>query len=296
MRDWIGYWYYFSCSLRANDGYINGREAILRMPFIMLLSKVTALLIALSFLIGANSALLVIPERAKQHRDHTAEAKRYIDMIQNAFYGSSGTFHQWIIGAVAQMYSSHENSSSTSPTPASGPEVPPTPANSPSLCRRGPGRRPVSHSKSPCKARRPASAVNPPGRGSPLDWTQMATQFDESYSYTVPDTCHYVGKEFKCSIPIQGHVASIVRLLKIYSLPINIRLVDRGPYGVYFDLIFSHETVMSLIELFDFESEDIIADNIKLDELFSYSSGSSREEPSHCVVSFISVRVVPHGM
>ena len=35
--------------------------------------------------------------------------------------------------------------------------------------------------------------------------------------------------------------------------------------------------------------------DVKVDELFSYSSGSLREEPSHCVVSFTSVRVVPHG-
>ena len=73
-----------------------------------------------------------------------------------------------------------------------------------------------------------------------------------------PDTCRFVGKQFKCSIPVQGHVASILLLLKIYNLPINIRLIDRGPYGVHFDLIFSHKTVMNLIELFDSEPEDVI--------------------------------------
>ena len=91
----------------------------------------------------------------------------------------------------------------------------------------------------------------------------MASQFDESFTYSVPDTCRYAGKDFKCSVPIQGHVANILRLLKIYNLPINIRLVDCGPYGVHFDLIFSHETVMSLIELFDSEQEDILVDNLK---------------------------------
>ena len=245
----------------------------------MLFSKLAVLLLVALLHLSRQIAwerALKMAESAQQRQEST---KRQVKLINNTLYGS-GTRHEKVLGAFVQSQpgaSVDHSASAASTTPS--PVIPATPANSPVFCRKGPGRRPVSHGDPSCRTRRPSSAEHSPSRGSfldqdcsrqlrngnrdNLDWTRMADQFAQSFDYSVPDTCRFAGKQFRCSIPVQGHAVSILRLLKIYSLPINIRLVDRGPYGVHFDLVFSHETVLSLIELFDSEEEHVIVNNIK---------------------------------
>ena len=87
-----------------------------------------------------------------------------------------------------------------------------------------------------------------------LNWLRLAREYNSSFDYDFPDTCRYTSRSFCCMIPLPGHLATILRTLTMYDLRYQIKMADRGPYGLHLDFLLNLEDVVNLMDLFSAES------------------------------------------
>ena len=87
-----------------------------------------------------------------------------------------------------------------------------------------------------------------------LNWLRLAREYNSSFDYDFPDTCRYTSRSFRCTIPLPGHLATILRTLTMYNLRYQIKMADRGPYGLHLDFLLNLEDVVNLMDLFSAES------------------------------------------
>ena len=87
-----------------------------------------------------------------------------------------------------------------------------------------------------------------------LNWLRLAREYNSSFDYDFPDTCRYTSRSFRCTIPLPGHLATILRTLTMYDLRYQIKMADRGPYGLHLDFLLNLEDVVNLMDLFSTES------------------------------------------
>ena len=87
-----------------------------------------------------------------------------------------------------------------------------------------------------------------------LNWLRLAREYNSSFDYDFPDTCRYTSRSFRCMIPLPGHLATILRTLTMYDLLYQIKMANRGPYGLHLDFLLNLEDVVNLMDLFSAES------------------------------------------
>ena len=87
-----------------------------------------------------------------------------------------------------------------------------------------------------------------------LNWLRLAREYNSSFDYDFPDTCRYTSRSFHCTIPLPGHLATILHTLTMYDLRYQIKMADRGPYGLHLDFLMNLEDVVNLMDLFSAES------------------------------------------
>ena len=87
-----------------------------------------------------------------------------------------------------------------------------------------------------------------------LNWLWLAREYNSSFDYDFPDTCWYTSRSFRCTIQLPGHLATILRTLTMYDLRYQIKMADRGPYGLHLDFLLNLEDVVNLMDLFSAES------------------------------------------
>ena len=58
----------------------------------------------------------------------------------------------------------------------------------------------------------------------------------------------------RCTIPLPGHLATILHTLSFYDLWYQIKMADRGPYGLHLDFLMNLNDVVTLMDLFSAES------------------------------------------
>ena len=87
-----------------------------------------------------------------------------------------------------------------------------------------------------------------------LNWLRLAREYNSSFDYDFPDTCRYTSRSFPCTIPLPGHLATILRTLTMYDLRYQIKMADRGPYGLHLDFLLNLKDVVNLMDLFSAES------------------------------------------
>ena len=87
-----------------------------------------------------------------------------------------------------------------------------------------------------------------------LNWLRLAREYNESFEYDFPDTCRYTTNAFRCTVPLSGHLATILRTLTFYDLHYQLKVSDRGPYGLHLDFIMNLNDVANLMDLFSAES------------------------------------------
>ena len=51
-----------------------------------------------------------------------------------------------------------------------------------------------------------------------LNWLRLAREYNSSFDYDFPDTCQYTSTSFQCTIPLPGHLATILHTLSFYDL------------------------------------------------------------------------------
>ena len=59
---------------------------------------------------------------------------------------------------------------------------------------------------------------------------------------------------FHCTVPLPGHLAMILRTLRFYDLHYQMKVSDRGPYGLHLDFIMNLNDVANVMDLFSVES------------------------------------------
>ena len=87
-----------------------------------------------------------------------------------------------------------------------------------------------------------------------LNWLRLAREYNSSFDYDFPDTCRYTSTSFRCTIPLPGHLATILHTLSFYDLWYQIKMADRGPYGLHLDFLMNLNDVVTLMDLFSAES------------------------------------------
>ena len=87
-----------------------------------------------------------------------------------------------------------------------------------------------------------------------LNWLRLAREYNSSFEYDFPDTCRYTSASFRCTIPLPGHLATILCTLSFYDLRYQIKMADRGPYGLHLDFLMNLNDVVTLMDLFSAES------------------------------------------
>ena len=87
-----------------------------------------------------------------------------------------------------------------------------------------------------------------------LNWLRLAREYNSSFDYNFPDTCRYTSTSFPCTIPLPGHLATILCTLSVYDLQYQIKMADRGPYGLHLDFLMNLNDVVTLMDLFSAES------------------------------------------
>ena len=93
------------------------------------------------------------------------------------------------------------------------------------------------------------TGVSRPSTGS--DWQGNTTR-PSSTTFLIP--CRYTSRSFCCTIPLPGHLATILHTLTMYDLRYQIKMADRGPYGLHLDFLLNLEDVVNLMDLFSAES------------------------------------------
>ena len=87
-----------------------------------------------------------------------------------------------------------------------------------------------------------------------LNWLRLAREYNSSFDYDFPDTCRYTSTSFWCTIPLPGHLATILCTLSFYDLRYQIKMADRGPCGLHLDFLMNLHDVVTLMDLFSAES------------------------------------------
>ena len=87
-----------------------------------------------------------------------------------------------------------------------------------------------------------------------LNWLRLAREYNSSFDYDFPDTCRYTNTSFRCTIPLPGHLATILHTLSFYDLWYQIKMADRGPYCLHLDFLMNLNDVVTLMDLFSAES------------------------------------------
>ena len=87
-----------------------------------------------------------------------------------------------------------------------------------------------------------------------LNWLHLAREYNASFNYDFPDTCRYTTNAFRCTVPLSGHLATILRTLTFYDLHYQIKVSDWGPHGLHLDFIMNLNNVANLMDLFSAES------------------------------------------
>ena len=87
-----------------------------------------------------------------------------------------------------------------------------------------------------------------------LNWLRLAREYNSLFDYNFPDTCRYTSTSFQCTIPLPGHLATILLTLSFYDLRYQIKMADRGPYGLHLDFLMNLNDVVILMDLFSAES------------------------------------------
>ena len=87
-----------------------------------------------------------------------------------------------------------------------------------------------------------------------LNWLRLAREYNSLFEYDFPDTCRYTSTSFRCTIPLPGHLATILHTLSFYDLRYKIKMADRGPYGLHLDFLMNLNDVVNLMDLFSAES------------------------------------------
>ena len=95
-----------------------------------------------------------------------------------------------------------------------------------------------------------------------VNWLNAARSYKQCSSMKIPKSCRMVENELRCSLPLEGEAYPIIRLMTIHGLKFSIGLVDRGFYGMYFDILLAEKTIDDLIVLFKTKSIQELAANM----------------------------------
>ena len=87
-----------------------------------------------------------------------------------------------------------------------------------------------------------------------LNWLRLMREYNSSFDYNFPDTCRYTSTSFQYTIPLPGHLAMILHTLSFYDLWYQVKMADRGPYGLHLDFLMNLNDVVTLMDLFSAES------------------------------------------
>ena len=95
-----------------------------------------------------------------------------------------------------------------------------------------------------------------------FNWLGAASRYVESFTSDLPDTCRYAGQEYRCTVPLNGQFATLLRVMQIFDIDTRMVLVDRGPYGVHLDLRLRRLSVLDLIEVLRSNTPGVITSMI----------------------------------
>ena len=87
-----------------------------------------------------------------------------------------------------------------------------------------------------------------------LNWLRLVREYNSSFDYDFPDTCRYTSTSFRCTISLHLHLVTILCTLSFYDLWYQIKMADRGPYGLHLDFLMNLNDVVTLMDLFSAES------------------------------------------
>ena len=87
-----------------------------------------------------------------------------------------------------------------------------------------------------------------------LNWLRLAREYNSPFDYDFSDTCRYTTTSFQCTIPLPGHLATILHTLSFCDLWYQIKMADRGPYGLHLDFLMNLNDVVTLMDLFSAET------------------------------------------
>ena len=87
-----------------------------------------------------------------------------------------------------------------------------------------------------------------------LIWLRLAREYNSSFDYDFLDTCRYTTNAFRCTVPLSRHLAKILHTLTFYDLRYQMKIADRGPYGLHLDFLMNLNDVVNLMDLFSAES------------------------------------------
>ena len=114
-----------------------------------------------------------------------------------------------------------------------------------------------------------------------FNWLQTASRFVDSFSTELPNTCRFAGTQYRCTLPLNGQFATLVRLMSSVNVEPGMALIDRGPYGVHLDMRLSRDSVLILIEALQMNTPRMLADMIdghirRIEESITAELGESK--------------------
>ena len=65
-------------------------------------------------------------------------------------------------------------------------------------------------------------------------------------------------------------MGSLIRTMKLYRIPFELVLIDRGPIGLHLDMVLNKQDMPQLIDLFTMEDLDVIVSNLEQEECAIY--------------------------
>ena len=77
-----------------------------------------------------------------------------------------------------------------------------------------------------------------------LNWLRLAAEYNSLFNTDFPDTCRYTSDAFRCTVPLSGHLATILRTLAYYRMGYRVKITDRGPLS---KIASSHVCMSSLV-------------------------------------------------
>ena len=92
-----------------------------------------------------------------------------------------------------------------------------------------------------------------------LDWLRLANEYQRCLLSAPPDTCRQVNEKTVCTLPVEGIMTMIIRIMIIYNINFGVKLIDRGDFGLHIDIELSPHEVLRLASLFERESiEEVV--------------------------------------